>query len=107
MRGAVLECYVAVGGPAALGYPTADDGAAPGGRGAKAALEGGAIYWSPATGAHVVEGEAADHYVEVGETTSWLGYPISDTVETPEGTHTRFEHGDIVVTNQLASARRR
>ena len=107
MRGAVLERYVAVGGPAALGYPTADDGAAPGGRGAKAALEGGAIYWSPATGAHVVEGEAADHYVEVGETTSWLGYPISDTVETPEGTHTRFEHGDIVVTNQLASARRR
>ena len=41
------------------------------------ALEGGAVYWSPATGAAGVVGEAADHYVELGETTSWLGSPTS------------------------------
>jgi uncharacterized protein with LGFP repeats len=108
VRGAILERYEAAGGPAELGYPTADDGPAPGDGGAKVALEGGAVYWSPATGAHVVVGEAADHYVELGETTSWLGYPTSDTEETPEGTHTEFEHGVIDVTNQqVASAHRR
>ena len=108
VRGAILERYVAAGGPAALGYPTTDDGPAPGDGGAKVALQGGAVYWSPATGAHVVVGEAADHYVELGETTSWLGYPTSDTEETPEGTHTEFEHGVIDVTNQqVASAHRR
>ncbi|WP_100497668.1 hypothetical protein [Geodermatophilus chilensis] len=105
MRGAILERYVAAGGPAELGYPTTDDGPAPGDRGAKAALEGGAVYWSPTTGAHVVEGEAARHYVEVGETRSALGYPIADTVETPSGTRTEFENGEIVVENRVASAR--
>ena len=106
VRGAILERYVAAGGPAALGYPTADDGPAPGG-GAKVALQGGAVYWSAATGAHVVVGEAADHYVQLGETTSWLGYPTADTVETPTGTRTEFQHGVIDVTDQVASASRR
>ncbi len=107
VRGAILERYVAAGGPAELGYPTADDGPAPGGGGAKVALQGGAVYWSAATGAHVVVGEAADHYVQLGETTSWLGYPTVDTVETPTGTRTEFQHGVIDVTGQVASASRR
>jgi uncharacterized protein with LGFP repeats len=106
VRGALLERYLEAGGPQELGYPTTDDGPAPGGGGAKVELQGGALYWSAATGAHVVAGEAALHYVEVGETTSALGYPTADTVETPTGTRTEFEHGEIVVENGVASARR-
>ncbi|SHN85153.1 LGFP repeat-containing protein [Geodermatophilus obscurus] len=104
VRGALLERYVTAGGPQELGYPTTDDVGAAGG-GAKVELQDGAIYWSPATGAHVVTGEAAVHYVEVGETTSPLGYPTADTVETSTGTLTEFEHGEIVVENRVASAR--
>ena len=105
VRGALLERYVAAGGPAALGFPTADDG--PAGSGAKVPFTGGAAYWSAATGAHVVAGEAARHYEGMGESTSFLGFPVADTVETPEGTRTEFEHGVIEVTNgQAASAHR-
>ena len=105
LRGALLEHYLAAGGPQKLGYPTTDDGPAPGGGGAKVELQGGALYWSATPGPQVVAGEAARHYVEVGETTSPLGYPTADTVETPTGTRTEFEHGEIVVENRVASAR--
>jgi uncharacterized protein with LGFP repeats len=104
VRGALLERYVAAGGPAALGFPTADEG--PAGSGAKVPLTGGTVYWSRATGAHVVEGAAARHYVQMGQTTSWLGFPVSDTAETPRGTRTEFQGGVIEVSDGTASARR-
>jgi len=107
VRGALLERYAAAGGPAVLGFPTTDDGPAPGGGGAKVALEGGAIYWSAATGAHLVLGDSAVAFVQMGETTSYLGFPTSDTVETAGVARTEFQGGVIEVQNGVASARRR
>ena len=105
VRGALLERYVAAGGPAALGFPTADDG--PAGSGAKVPLTDGTIYWSAATGAHLVLGDSTVAYVQMGETTSYLGFPMSDTVETADGERTEFQGGVVEVENGVASARRR
>jgi uncharacterized protein with LGFP repeats len=105
LRGALLQRYVAAGGPAALGFPTADEG--PAGSGAKVPLTGGSVYWSKATGAHVVLGKAVATYVQMGETTSWLRFPVSDTAETPQGARTDFQGGYLLVTSQGVSAHRR
>jgi hypothetical protein len=56
------------------------------------------VYWSRATGAHVVLGEIRDEYLHQGAQTSALGYPISDERDTADsrGRVSHFEGGDIV-----------
>jgi hypothetical protein len=57
-----------------------------------------AIYWSPETGAHVVEGEILDLWRKLGAEKSTLGYPIADETNTYDarGRVSRFQHGQIV-----------
>jgi len=52
------------------------------------------IYSSPATGTHEVRGAIRDCYRK----NSWLGFPVSDQENTPDGkgSQNRFEHGTIV-----------
>jgi uncharacterized protein with LGFP repeats len=94
MRGAILERYVAHGGPRVLGYPKTDDVPAAGG-GAKVELQGGAIYWSSATGAHVVRGEILARWRQLGAETGRLGYPSGDDTAVPGGYRTDFRGGTI------------
>jgi uncharacterized protein with LGFP repeats len=94
LRGAILRRYVASGGPSVLGFPTADEGAAAGG-GAKAELQGGAIYWSEATGAHVVRGEIRARWRQLGAETGRLGYPTGDDTAVPGGYLTTFRGGTV------------
>ena len=94
LRGAILERYVAHGGPRVLGYPTTDDGPAAGG-GAKAELQGGAIYWSSVTGAHVVRGDILARWRQLGAETGRLGYPTGDDAAVPGGYRTDFRGGTI------------
>ncbi|MDP9428522.1 MAG: hypothetical protein M3Q47_06435 [Actinomycetota bacterium] len=96
MRGALLEQYVAAGGPAALGFPTTDDVPAAGG-GAKVLLQRGALYWSADTGAHALDSATAKAYVAEGETTSYLGFPVTSTTTVPEGRRTDFRGGYLVI----------
>ncbi len=93
LRGAVLERYLASGGPQVLGFPTADEGAVTGG--AKAELQGGAVYWSKATGAHVVRGEILARWRQLGGETGRLGYPTGDDTAVPGGYLTTFRNGTI------------
>jgi uncharacterized protein with LGFP repeats len=96
VRGAILAAYVASGGPTGpLGYPTTDDAPAPGGRGYVVDFQGGSIYWSPATGAHIVVGAVNDAYRAAGGTTSSFGYPVSDTYVVYDGRRVDFQHGSI------------
>ncbi|MGY1682447.1 hypothetical protein [Geodermatophilus sp. SYSU D01176] len=96
VRGAILERYVAAGGPAALGFPITDD--IPAGRGAKVVLaDGGAIYWSATAGTHVLDGPTAGAYARVGETTSFLGFPTGSTAPSGDGRRTDFQGGYIAV----------
>ncbi len=93
LRGSILSRYLAHGGPKVLGYPTTDDVPAAGG--AKAELQGGAIYWSQATGAHVVRGDILARWRQLGAEAGRLGYPTGDDTAVPGGSRTDFRGGAI------------
>ena len=76
--GAILGRYWSMGGETSvLGLPRTGEiaGRVPGSR--VNAFQGGAIYWSPTTGAHEVYGAIYRTYVGLGGETSQLGLPIS------------------------------
>ncbi|HXT95078.1 MAG TPA: hypothetical protein VN853_02190 [Polyangia bacterium] len=54
------------------------------------------IYWSPASGAHLVTGEIREAWLAQGGTSGPLGYPIADEAPAPEGGRScRFTGGTI------------
>ena len=62
-----------------LGYPTSGEQCGLTGKGCLQQFQGGRIYWSPATGAHVtVPGPVWDFWEEQGSETGPLGYPRGD-----------------------------
>lgn len=71
------------GAESLLGSPVAEAVDAPGG--ALRDYEGGAIYYSEDTGAHVMYGAILDRYRELGGPSGALGYPINDETDTGDG----------------------
>jgi uncharacterized protein with LGFP repeats len=61
---------------------------------------GGVMYWTAATGAHVLTGPVLSAYASVGYENGPLGYPTSDEYAVPGGTRTDFQHGRISWTPQ-------
>ena len=58
--------------------------------------QGGSIYWSPQTGAYEVHGAIRGKYAALGWERSFLGYPVTDEVATPDGgAYNHFQHGSI------------
>lgn len=55
------------------------------------------IYWSPTTGAQVVQGEIRELWLKLGAEKGQLGYPIEDETRTPDGRGrmSRFQQGEI------------
>lgn len=78
-----------------LGYPITDEIVLAGGR--RQEFQGAAIYWSPLTGAHNIQGALRDKWNEVDAEGGQLGYPTSDEVVLPDGQGrmNRFERGVI------------
>ena len=67
-----------------LGAPTSDEMNVPGVPGARMnTFQGGAIYWSPATGAHVVYGGIGAKYAQTANTTNALGTTVQNTLGLP------------------------
>ncbi len=97
VRGAILQRYVTAGGPGVLGHPTADDDATYDRSGAVLWLPGGAVFWSPSTGAHVVRGAILERWLTLGGETGPLGYPVGDDEPVPGGSgyRTRFAGGTV------------
>ncbi len=90
---------------AILGAPTSDEMDVPGVPGARMnTFQGGAIYFSPSTGTHVVFGAFYTKYVSLGGPTSFLGLSTSDLEFFPDEQHdnmgrvVHFEHGEITWT---------
>jgi hypothetical protein len=84
-----------------LGAPTSDEMNVPGAPGARMnTFQGGAIYWSPATGAHVVYSGIGGLYNSLGGAASFLGLPTSDEQGPSSSRYTFFQHGKIVWTPQ-------
>ncbi|GAA4662722.1 family 43 glycosylhydrolase [Kineococcus glutinatus] len=77
----------------ALGFPVTDEVALRGG--AFNHFQGGSIYWSRPTGAHVVKGLIRDKWAASGWETGALGYPVTDEVTLPGGAFSAFSGGSI------------
>jgi uncharacterized protein with LGFP repeats len=99
VRGAVLDKYRLLGGPASgLGYPTADYVTTSGrtGPGASTSFQGGAIYWSSGTGAHWLPSAVNQAYLAAGGTSSSYGYPVSDPSAVSGGQRVDFQSGSLI-----------
>ena len=82
-----------------LGFAKTDELVPPDKKGRFNHFEGGSIYWSPTTGAHIIKGAIFDLWSDMGWETSWLGYPTTDELATPApkgyGRFNHFEGGSI------------
>lgn len=88
MQGAILDKYLALGGPADgdLGFPNIDEGAgkAPDSRNTTfTAADKPVIFWTPDNGAHVVRGAINAAWDKLGGSGGSLGVPVDD--ETYDG----------------------
>jgi uncharacterized protein with LGFP repeats len=95
VHGAILDRYLVAGGPLGrLGLPTTDELTTPDGLGRFnhfIGSGGSSIYWTPATGAHEVQGVIRAHWAARGWERGPLGYPTTDETATPDGVG-RFNH---------------
>jgi uncharacterized protein with LGFP repeats len=86
VSGESYYAYAAHGGTAGfLGYPTADEICGLRGDGCYQLFRGGAIYWSPDAGAHVVFGAIAAAWAQQGREGGFLGYPTTDEIVLTRG----------------------
>jgi hypothetical protein len=101
---AIENKYAALGGEHSfLGTPTLPtELKAPDGIGRYRHYENGSIYWSPSTGAHEVHGLIREKWASLGWEKSYLGYPTSDELATPDGVgrYSQFQNGIIYWTPQ-------
>ena len=102
VRGAILERYLALGGPAALGFPLTDEsdvlnkkGKPSGGKLSR--FEGCTIFWSPTTGARAVQGAILARYEVLGGPLGELGFPLTDETafKSTSVRYNDFQHGVI------------
>ena len=102
--GGIAQKWTALGGLAwGYGVPSTDEQPTPDRIGRFTAFSGGAsIYWSPASGAHAVQGGIRDRWAAMGWEAGPLGYPTSDELTTPDGRarYTTFQGGTIYWTLQ-------
>ncbi len=84
VSGEIHDAYVARGGVkgylSSLGYPTTDEICGLRADGCYQLFQRGAVYWSPATGAHVVLGAIAATWARQGWEGGFLGYPTTGEI---------------------------
>ena len=98
VHGDIWSKYSALGAEKSfLGYPTSSEITAPDEIGRYNLFQGGSIYWTPKTGAHEVHGDIWSKYFSLGAEKSFLGYPITDEITTPDkiGRYNHFQGGSI------------
>ncbi|MFD4368006.1 esterase [Rhodococcus sp. NPDC058521] len=95
VSGDLAAKYNELGGPTGyLGAPTGGEEEGPNG-GKSIAFDGGTIFWSPDTDAHVVQGRILETYTEGGGAGGELGYPTSDEHPIEGGLGSDFANGSI------------
>ncbi len=92
-----------------LGKPTSTQQSGADG-GAYRHYQNGSIFWSPDTEAHEVHGLIRDRFEALGWDKSWLGYPMTDEIDTyaKEGRVTKFQGGDLIwrrATNKVSDVK--
>lgn len=97
--GAITEKYARTGGPASgLGSPTSSETGGIRNGGAYQTYQGGAIVWSPNTGAKLSVGATRAKWAEYGFENGRLGYPLTDEVGGLQGggLYQMYEGGAIM-----------
>lgn len=96
--GAILENYLAQGGPQAQGPPTTDELATADGVGRYNNFVYGATYWTMQYGAHMVNGDIYLKWGQLGREQGALGYPRSSEGNTNKagGRISHFQYGSII-----------
>lgn len=92
MKGAILEKYLAAGGPATSGLPTTDETAVPGG--VSTVTQRARYYWSSKTGAHFLYGGILAKYLAIGGP-GGFGLPMTDEIAVRNGRASYFQSGRI------------
>ncbi len=80
-----------------LGFPITDEQGTPNGLARYNHLQGGSIYWSPNTGAHETQGAIEASWQSLGWEAGFLGLPVTDETETPNGAgrYNHFQGGSV------------
>ncbi len=80
-NGGIKAAWVAKGSENGfLGYPTSNEIGGLKNGGVYQTFQGGAIHWSPATGAHITNGGIRVAWVAQGSQNGFLGYPTSNEI---------------------------
>ncbi|OUJ75795.1 LGFP repeat-containing protein [Hymenobacter crusticola] len=100
IHGSIRDKWASIGWErSGLGYPITDETTTPDKIGRFNHFQGGSIYWSPQTGAHLIYGAIRDKWASLGWERSALGYPTSDELDNPGGGRVnQFQRGRIVWT---------
>ena len=97
--GAVMAAWLARGGPAsAVGYPGGDMFCGLTGGGCAQFFQSGGIWWSPASGAHLLSGAIGNLWSAQGFEQGPLGYPTTDAtcgVTIGGGCTQTFQNGSV------------
>jgi uncharacterized protein with LGFP repeats len=97
VHGAILDRYVRFGGSSSvLGFPTTDETRVSGGR--ASGFEGGAISWTPTTGAFVVHGAIGERWGALGRESGPMRAPLTDELPSSDGLgrYNHFQGGTIM-----------
>jgi uncharacterized protein with LGFP repeats len=98
VHGAILVKWASLGWERSfVGYPVTDETPTPDGVGRFNHFQGASIYWTPQTGAQEVHGAIRVKWAELGWERSFLGYPITDELDAPDGKgrFNNFQGGSI------------
>ncbi|AMM31700.1 hypothetical protein SA2016_1015 [Sinomonas atrocyanea] len=102
--GGVGARWASTGGPTGfLGYPTTDEVAIRDG-GVYQLYQGGAVYWSPATGAHTSHGGIRSEFAAKGWENGFLGYPTSEEVPIRSGGVYQLYQGGAILWSPTTGA---
>ena len=88
----IVDRWLALGGASSfLGNAVGERKSVSGGQ--RQDFQGGTIWWSAGTGAWETHGGVAQRYLQIGATTSWLGFPTSGEVPVLGGVRQHFAGG--------------
>ena len=105
--GEIRKKWAAYGYEKGLGYPTNDEDGTPDGIGRFNHFSlGHSIYFTNATGAHVIKGEIRKRWAALGWERSYLRYPTTDEYVTGGVYRSDFQGGYITYTPQTGAVDR-